>query len=128
MFRILTSGLPKVLIQIVICISSMHVVVQQQDMHFFFDHGVVFSESKSVLETNAKIFSSPPLHAWVMGLLRSSLTACVCRQFQHAFIIGVAGRRRVAMRLSGNTFYNFMLFTNYVCIIFMLLQNKYHYH
>ena len=44
--------------------------------------------------------------------------------------MGVAGRRRIAMRLPCNTFYNFMLFTNYVCIyVFMLLlQNKYHYH
>ena len=32
--------------------------------------------------------------------------------------MGVAGRRRVAMRLPCNTLYNFMLFTNYVCIYF----------
>ena len=34
---------------------------------------------------------------------------------------GVAGRRRVAMRLPCNTFYNFMLFTNYVCICFHVI-------
>ena len=33
------------------------------------------------------------------------------------------------MRLPcNNTLYNVMLFTNYVCIYFTLLQNKYHYH
>ena len=33
------------------------------------------------------------------------------------------------MRLPcNNILYNVMLFTNYVCIYFTLLQNKYHYH
>ena len=30
--------------------------------------------------------------------------------------------------LCNNILYNVMLFTNYVCIYFTLLQNKYHYH
>ena len=39
--------------------------------------------------------------------------------------MGVAVRRREAMRLPGNTCYNLLMFTNYVCICFhMLSQNK----
>ena len=46
--------------------------------------------------------------------------------------MGVAGRRRVAMRLHCNTFYNFLMFTNYVCICFHVVETNnylylYHY-